>query len=72
MQIERCVFLHRDVEAAERVLRRGSSKGCQRMLVVAGTKEQDKGIREQNKDKKEKEGERKTEEGRDGERERGI
>lgn len=43
MQIKWCFFLHRDVEAAERVLRRGNSEGFQRMLVVAGTLEQDKG-----------------------------
>lgn len=51
MQIERCVFLHRDVEVAERVLRRGNSKGFQRMLVVDGTKEQDKGTRKRRKEK---------------------
>lgn len=49
-----CIFLRREVKAVKRVWKKGNGERCQRMLVVAGTKGQNKGTGKRTNEQRER------------------
>lgn len=49
-----CIFLRREVKAVKRVWKKGNGESCQRMLVVAGTKGQNKGTGKRTNEQRER------------------